>query len=235
MLKNWKEDLNAIADPEKIKISAYFFKTNSGEYAEHDQFIGISVPKNREVVKKYFQKIEFTDIKEMLKSNIHEYRFSAVLALVERYKKEKNEQKRQEIVDFYLKNAEYVNSWDLVDTSAPHILGVHLLKFPNPELLNVLSKTKNLWKNRMAIVATQTLIKQGLFADTLRLAEYFLTHEHDLIHKATGWMLREIGEKSEETLIHFLDHFATKMPRTALRYAIEKLKPELRKFYLGKK
>ena len=169
----------------------------------------------------------------MLKSEIHEFRFSALLALVTKFKKIKD--KRKEILDFYMSHTSACNNWDLVDLSAPYILGEYLLTNPNSALLDSLSRSTNMWEQRIAIVCTLTLIRRGLFDDSLRLAERYLTHTHPLIHKATGWILREIGKKNITTLRSFLDKLASKMPRTALRYAIEKMDAEERTHYLHMK
>ena len=169
----------------------------------------------------------------MLHHEIHEYRLSALLALVHRYKKEKNEILQQEIVDFYIANSCQCNNWDLVDLSAPYILGNHLLKHPSQSLLNDLSNDSCLWRQRIAIVSTLMLIRHNKYDDTLQLCHKYLSHPHPLIHKATGWMLREVGKKEEQTLLRFLDKHSCEMPRTALRYAIERLSPEKRQYYMA--
>ncbi len=231
MLKIWQEELQKVAHPEKIKIFQSFFKTGKGEYGEGDIFIGVSVPDNRKVAQKYFR-ATFDNIAAMLHHEIHEFRLSALLALVHRYKKEKNENEKQAIIDFYLDNSEWCNNWDLVDLSAPYLLGTHMLTHPTPSLLRNLSNDSNLWRQRIAIVSTLILIRNHRFDDTLSLCEKYLSHPHPLIHKATGWMLREIGKKDEQILLKFLDQHSTKMPRTALRYALERLSPEKRQYYM---
>ena len=234
MIKIWQEELRQAANPEKIKIFMSFFKTGKGEYDEGDKFIGLSVPENRRVAKKYFN-AEFSIIDEMLKSEIHEFRLSGFLALVERYKKCKNIEEQNCIVDFYVTRGTFANNWDLVDLSAPYILGSHMLINPNPALLDNLSFSHNLWLQRIAIVSTLTLIRNNQFDDTLRLAIRYLPHSHPLIHKATGWMLREIGKKDEKILLEFLENYTLKMSRTTLRYAIERLNPELKQYFMLKK
>lgn len=229
--QEWKGELLSVARPEKVEIFYSFFKTGKGEYGEGDIFIGVTVPDNRKIAHRYFEKT-LEEIGEMLSQDIHEYRLSGLLALVHKFDKEKDLAKRQEIVDFYVANAEKCNNWDLVDLSAPYILGRHLLSYPNALLLDDLSKSDNLWRQRIAIVATMMLIRHNKYDDTMRIAERYLSHPHQLIHKATGWMLREVGKRDEQQLLHFLDNHCAKMPRTALRYAIERLSEEKRKFYM---
>lgn len=225
----WKQELKDAARPEKVKILSSFFKTYKGGYGEGDIFIGIIVPDNRKIAKKY-SILPLHSIQILLCDPIHEFRLSALLALVEKFKKASAEEKA-EIVSFYLSNACYINNWDLVDLSAPQIIGTSMLQ-GGRELLFKLSKSTNIWEQRIAIVSTYTLIKAGDFGTTIQLAQTYLNHPHDLIHKASGWMLREVGKRNEETLISFLDEFATQMPRTALRYAIEKLPDDKRQYYL---
>lgn len=232
MLKNWQEELQEVAHPEKIKIFQSFFKTGKGEYGEGDKFIGVSIPDNRKIAQKYYLS-SFDEIEAMLYHEIHEYRLSALLALVHRYKKEKNENKKQEIIDFYLTNSSRCNNWDLVDLSAPYILGTHMIDHPSPTLLKKLSNDSNLWCQRIAIVSTLMLIRHRRFDETISLCKKYLPHPHPLIHKATGWMLREIGKKNEHILTDFLDKHSSEMPRTALRYAIERLSVEKRQYYMA--
>lgn len=234
MIKKWQDELLTAARPEKIKIFLSFFKTGTGEYGEGDKFIGLSVPDNRKIAKVHINE-NFDVIDEMLNSEIHEFRLSGFLALVEKFKKCKTTEERKKICDFYVTRGTRANNWDLVDLSAPYILGAHLLNNPNPTLLDQLSYNKNLWLQRIAIVSTLMLIRHGQFDDTLRLAERYLSHPHPLIHKATGWMLRELGKRNEQLLLNFLDNHAHKMPRTALRYAIERLGKNVRESYMHRK
>lgn len=232
MCKIWQQQLRDISHPEKIKILSSFFKTGKGEYGEGDKFLGITVPDNRKVSTTHaFDPLD--DILVMLCHEIHEFRLAALLALVHRYKKAKSREEQTAIVDFYLDNAHRCNNWDLVDLSAPYILGAHLLNHHSPTVLDTLASSDNLWRQRIAIVATLTLIRNNRFDDTLRLAELYLTHTHPLMHKATGWMLREVGKKHLPTLLNFLDRWAHIMPRTTLRYAIERLTPEKRQYYMA--
>ena len=233
MNKIWEKELIDISNPEKAKILSSFFKTGPGEYGEGDRFVGITVPANRAISRLHaFDPLE--DIKEMLDSPIHEFRLAGLLALVERYKKsKKNPDEQKRIVDFYLDNMHKCDNWDLVDLSAPYILGEHLMKHPDEELLTRLSLSPTLWIQRIAIVATHPMIRSGKFDTTLRLAEQYIAHKHDLIHKATGWMLREVGKHGGmTTLTAFLDKHAPSMPRTMLRYSIEKMQPQQRTKYM---
>lgn len=229
--EKWKSELMILANPEKAKILSRFFKTGKSEYGEGDIFIGITVPQNRAVAKKYLD-TQFDDIEKLLHSPIHELRLSALLALVLKFKKHKDDNTHKSIVDFYLANTSYINNWDLVDLSCLYILGEYLYERPHDVLFR-LSESTNMWEQRIAIVSTLAFIRKGKFDTTLVLAEKFITHKHDLMHKATGWMLREIGKKNTEILRAFLEKHAHNMPRTALRYAIEKFTPKERKHYLS--
>lgn len=234
MVKIWQEELLKVANPEKIKIFMSFFKTGKGEYGEGDKFIGLSVPENRNIAKKYHT-LDFELIEQMLQHEIHEFRLSGLLALVEKFKKNKDAKVQKCIVDFYVARGTCANNWDLVDLSAPYILGTYLLSHPNSKLLDELSISGNLWLQRIAIVSTLTLVRKNKFDDTLRLAHRYLSHPHPLIHKATGWLLREIGKKDESVLLDFLNKYATQMPRTTLRYAIERLNPDMRQSIMQRK
>lgn len=229
--EEWKNELERLTNPEKAKILSGFFKTGKGQYGEGDIFLGLTVPQNREVTKKY-SNAPFEDIAQLLRSPYHEFRLSALIALVTKYKKSKNDNDKKAIVDFYLANTEYINNWDLVDLSCEYIVGDYLLN-RNHDILFRLSKSDNMWEQRIAIISTLTFIRNGKFETTMKLCVSYLTHKHDLIHKASGWMLREIGKRDTATLLSFLDEHAALMPRTALRYAIEKLSPELRSKYLA--
>ena len=229
-VEQWRRQLLVLANAEKAAHLSRFFKTGKGEYAEGDVMLGITVPSNRLVSKQYLT-LPVGEIVEMLHSPEHEFRLSALIALVEKYRREPTA--RDEIVQCYIGNLEYINNWDLVDLSAPGILGRHQLDHPTLPLLEPLSHRQLLWARRIAIVSTLTLIRNGHFDLTLRFAEQYLSADEDLIHKATGWMLREVGKRSEPTLLAFLNANAAAMPRTALRYAIERLQPELRRQYMA--
>ena len=229
--ENWKNEILQMANPEKAKILSGFFKTGKGEYGEGDIFLGLTVPQNRDIAKKYYN-ASFETFSELLRSPYHEFRASALFALVLRFKKIKEESSRREIVDFYLRHTRYINNWDLVDLSCSYILGEYLLHRSHDILLS-LSNSSCMWEQRIAIVSTHAFIRNDRFDTTLMLAEKYLSHTHDLIHKATGWMLREVGKRNVEVLLTFLNTHAHKMPRTTLRYAIEKLSPEERQSYLS--
>jgi len=229
MLNQLKKDLNKLGSKKKAEASAWFFKIGKGEYGEGDVFIGITVPEQRKIAKKY-SKISLIDLKKLLSSEIHEYRLTSLLILVERYKKENKEEKRK-IFDLCLKNTKYVNNWDLVDISAPNIIGDYLLD-KNRKILYKLAKSKDLWQKRISVLATFRFIKENDFKDSLKIAEILLKDEYDLIHKAVGWMLREIGKKDQKTEEKFLKKYYQVMPRTMLRYAIEKFEENKRQKYL---
>ena len=223
------KELNAIANPEKAKLLQRYFKTGPGEYAEGDKFLGIVVPLQKNIAKKYHE-LDLNEIQKLLSSNIHEYRFTALKILVLKYEKASQKDKK-EIIKFYLKNKKYINNWDLVDTSAPYILSNWLLD-KDRSVLYKLAVSKNVWDRRIAIISTAFFIKNGDFVDTFKLAKMFLSDRHDLIHKATGWMLREVGKKSESALEKFLNENCSAMPRTMLRYSIEKMPKSKQRIYL---
>lgn len=234
MLNKLKKDLRKLADPEKAKNYARFFKTGQGEYGEGDKFLGVVVPQQRKVAVKY-RGLELKDLQGLLSSNIHEYRLIALFVLVSQYKKaKKNENDKKKIVDFYLKNTKNINNWDLVDSSVHYILGDYLLDKLDRKILYKLAKSKNLWERRIAIISTFAFIRAGQFIDTLKIAKILLNDKHDLIHKAVGWMLREVGNRNLKIEEEFLQKHYKQMPRTMLRYAIEKFVAEKRQSYLEK-
>lgn len=228
----WKNALAAVARPEKVAILSGFFKTGKGEYGEGDVFIGVSVPDNRKVAKLAVG-ASWPVVEEMLDSPVHEHRLSALLALALRFPRA-DERERWQIVDFYLAHTAQINNWDLVDLSAPQIIGKQMLFCPEFDPTVALCGG-GLWECRIGIVATMTLIRAGKFDVAIRNIERLLYHPHDLIRKANGWMLREIGKKDESALLAFLDCHAAAMPRTALRYAVERLSPEKRRHYMGQR
>lgn len=217
------------AIPAKVGTQV-FFKTGVGHYAEHDQFIGVSVPNIRKIAKE-FPDLELKEIKTLLQSLVNEERLLAIILLVNQYKKADHDL-RQKIYEFYLKNMQHINNWNLVDASAHLIVGMHLYQ-RDKQLLTALAKSKILWERRIAIVATWYLIRQNDLKPTYKIAKLLLNDEHDLIHKAVGWMLREAGKRDPKQLMEFLDKYAHKMPRTMLRYAIEKFPEATRKAYLA--
>ena len=221
--------INSHANPEQAKILQRFFKTGKGQYGEWDQFLWIKVPVQRQIAKQHLE-IDFSEIQALLDSPIHEYRLVAVLILVQKYAKA-DEKLQKKIFDFYLKNAKWINNRDLVDLSAPHIVGEYLLE-REKDILYKLAKSKNLREKRIAIISTFAFIKVGLFEDTFKIAEILMHDDHDLIHKAVGWMLREAGKRSLYEEEKFLKPRYKKMPRTMLRYAIEKFEETKRQKYL---
>jgi 3-methyladenine DNA glycosylase AlkD len=227
------EALQFLSSPEKKEFLPYFFKTGKGEYAEGDQFIGVVVPDSRKLVKEYWQKAELSDVQEILKSEFHEMRLVALLILVNKFEKSKDKNEQKKLVDFYLKNTKYINNWDLVDLSCYKLLGRYCFENQKDDILRELSNSDNMWEKRIAIVATMHHIKKGKSFDlTQELVLNNLNHPHDLMHKANGWLLREIGNKDEEVLLDFLKIHYQNMPRTTLRYAIENLDEDLRQDFL---
>ena len=227
------EALQFLSSPEKKEFLPYFFKTGKGEYAEGDKFIGVVVPDSRKLVKEYWQKAELSDVQEILKSEFHEMRLVALLILVNKFEKSKDKTEQKKLVDFYLKNTKYINNWDLVDLSCYKLLGRYCFENQKYNILIKLSNSENMWEKRIAIVATMHYIKKGKSFDlTQELVLNNLNHPHDLMHKANGWLLREIGNKDEEVLLDFLKIYYQNMPRTTLRYAIEKLDEDLRQDFL---
>ena len=234
------EEMTSLYDEKQANHLARFFKTGKGEYGEGDKFLGIKVPVTRGVVKKYRNEISLEDIEKLINSEWHEIRLAGFLSLIGVYKrklKAKDPEETRQSVDFYLENIDKGNNWDLVDLVAGYILGDWVLRNPGEEkiLLDFACKDDKLWHQRVAIVSTFTLIRAGKFDLTFKIAEIFLTHPHDLIHKATGWMLREIGKRGGKAeLVRFLNAHKSIMPRTMLRYAIEKFPEEERKSFLKK-
>jgi len=228
-LNSIKKDLQAESDPLKKKGLSRFFKTGKGEYGEGDIFLGVTVPKMRRVAKKY-KELSIDKIQSLLRSPIHEERLTALLILVENFRKA-DETEKTEIFNLYLKNTKYINNWDLVDLSASRIVG-EFLKDKPVDILYTLAKSKSLWERRIAIISTFQFIWEGRFAETLKISKILLTDRHDLIHKAVGWMLREVGKRSFKTEEGFLKKHYKKMPRTMLRYSIEKFPEKLRLRYL---
>ncbi|PLX22044.1 DNA alkylation repair protein [Candidatus Parcubacteria bacterium] len=226
-----KKELEELSNKKQKEISQKFFKTGKGEYAEGDIFLGIKVPVMRALARGFYD-LSLNDLQTLLKSKIHEHRFIALVILSEKFKIADLEY-QEAIYRLYLENTKNINNWDLVDISAPNIVGAYL-KDKDRRVLYTLAGSKNLWERRIAIVSTFTFIRNNDFFETITISELLINDPHDLIHKASGWMLREMGKKDEKTLKKFLNKFKEKMPRTMLRYAIEKFKPEERKKYLAK-
>lgn len=218
---------------EKAKALSYFFKTGPGQYGEGDFFLGITVPVSRKVAKE-FAGLPLTEIKILLANKYHEVRMVALAILVANYEKAKNDSERKKIFQFYLANSKKINNWDLVDLTAPNIIGDYCFRYPeNLVLLRKMTQAKNIWQRRIAILATFTFIKKGSNKEVFEFAEILLSDKEDLMHKAVGWMLRESGKRvSMKDLETFLKKNIKKMPRTALRYAIEHFEERKRKKYL---
>lgn len=233
MLADVLKDLNKLSNPSKAKLLSRFFKTGKGEYGEGDKFIGIMVPQQRQVVKKYYKNIKFSEIKTLISNKIHEYRLTGLLMLVEKYKKA-DEKTKKEIFDFYLENTKHINNWDLVDVTCPRIVGKYLLD-KDRSVLYKLARSKSLWERRISIISTFAFIDADDFKDTLKIAEILVHDKHDLIQKAVGWALREIGKRNLNTEEEFLQKYYSVMGRTCLRYAIEKFPEVKRRAYLSKK
>ena len=228
-LKDIRKKIESEKNPKQALILQRFFKTGKGEYGEGDVFYGIKVPVQRTIAEQ-FKDLAFEDLKVLISSKVHEERLIAAFILVDQYKKG-DEKKKKIVFDFYLKNRKGINNWDLVDLSAPKIVGEHLLN-KEKDLLYKFAYSKDLWEKRIAILSTQTFIRKHFFEDTLKLSEILLQDKHDLIHKAVGWMLREIGNRDMQVVEEFLAKHYKKMPRTMLRYAIEKFPETKRKNYL---
>ena len=231
MFKQIITELNTYANPQKAALLGRFFKTGQGQYGEGDKFIGIMVPYQRIVAKKYI-KADLSTIEQLLKSTIHEHRLTGLLILTYQFPKLTDNKQRQ-IVKFYLDNTQYINNWDLVDLSSPRILGQYLID-KDRSILYQLAKSNNLWEKRIAIISTCMFIRLNQFQDTINISKILIRDHHDLIHKAVGWMLREMGKKDQQQLEQFLNRYYKTMPRTMLRYAIEKLSEEKRIKYLAK-
>ncbi len=232
MTEDIVRDFKKVSSKEKADILQRFFKTGKGEYGEGDVFVGVVVPEIRKLCKKYYKEIHFDTLNYFLHNEIHEYRLFSLLTLT--YKYEKAEKKeRTKIYEYYIKNIKYINNWDLVDLSAPKIVGEYL-KEKDRSILYEMIESKNIWEQRVAILSTFTFIRNNDFKDILTFSEKLLDHKHDLIHKALGWMLREVGKKDEKVLKNFLNIYYLKMPRTMLRYSIERLNKTEKSRYMSK-
>lgn len=230
MLKNLREELSLYASPQKAHGLKRFFKTGEGQYGEGDIFLGIKVPDSRKIIRKY-SGITIEDTLRLLNSKIHEERLIALLIMVEKAKRS-DEAGKETIYKKYLENTQYINNWDLVDLSADKIVGSYLFDKPK-DILYSLAASANLWERRIAILSTFDFIKKGAYEETLKIAKILLNDRHDLIQKAVGWMLREVGKRcSQEVLEQFLMINYKHMPRTMLRYSIERLPETLRLQYL---
>ncbi|MBQ6761273.1 MAG: DNA alkylation repair protein [Bacteroidales bacterium] len=221
------------ADPSQVPGLSRFFKTGPGQYGEGDKFLGIKVPVTREVVKQCWKQTSWEDLEECIASEYHEVRLAALLALVEIFAHAKKDPAlRQDCIDFYLAHTDRINNWDLVDLSCYPLLGVWLLDKDRSLLYRLARSGKTIWEQRIGIVSTMTFIRNGELEDTFAIADILLHHPHDLIHKAVGWLLREAGKRDKEALVSFLETRYSVMPRTMLRYAIEKFPETERQGYL---
>ena len=226
------DEMTARADERQVAGLSRFFKTGPGQYGEGDKFLGIKVPVTREVVKQCWRETSRQDLEECIASEYHEHRLAALLALVQIFKHNKKQQK--EYVDFYLAHTDRINNWDLVDLSCYPLLGVWLLDKDRNLLYDLARNGKTIWEQRIGIVSTMTVIRHGQLEDTFAIADILLHHPHDLIHKAVGWLLREAGKRDKEALEAYLKPRYQQMPRTMLRYAIEKFPEAERQEYLKK-
>ena len=228
-----EKEMKKLGNKEKAKILSGFFKTGKGEYGEGDVFLGVMVPVSRKIAVKYGE-MPLSEIDILLKNKFHEIRLVGVFILVHKYKKFKNTEEKKLIVDFYLAHAKYINNWDLVDLSSHYILG-NYLKNKNRKILLTLANSKNVWEKRIGIMSTFAFIYSGESEWTFKIVKILMKDKHDLIKKACGWMLREVGKRvSEKELCNFLDIYYKHMPRTMLRYSIERLPEKKRLFYLKK-
>ena len=228
-LKELKKTIKANANKDHAKTMQWFFKTGRGEYGEGDIFVGIKVPVQRKIAEQ-FGELKLDELQTLLNSKIHEERLISLLILVDKYNKA-DEKVKEKIYRFYKKNSRKINNWDLVDLSAPKIIGTHLLS-RNKKILYKYAHSHNLWQKRISIISTYSFIKNHDFKTTLEVSDILLNDNHDLIHKAVGWMLREVGKQEINTLEKFLKTRYNKMPRTMLRYSIEKFPEKKRKKYL---
>lgn len=244
---NILKDLKMVSSKERAAKSQRFFKTGKGDYGDEDVFVGIKTPEIRKISKKYQKDLTLVDLDFFLQNKVHEYRLFALISLTYLYEETKGiedvieqEQRKEEIFNYYLKNRHWINNWDLVDVSAPKIVGEFLkdkkrekVSEEEGNILYNLIRSDNLWDQRIAIVSTYAFIKEGEFKEILDFSKLLMNNKHDLIHKALGWMLREVGKKDKCILKTFLDDYANKMPRTMLRYSIERLDDKEKQKYMN--
>lgn len=258
MMNRLMQDMMAVADSSQVAGLSRFFKTGPGQYGEGDKFLGIKVPVTRQVVKNAWQELDFADLDECLQSEYHEIRLAGLLALIKIFSHARKDTSstssarkgassgpvlsclepglplQQQCVDFYLAHTAAINNWDLVDLSCYPLLGEWLLDKDRSLLYELARKGKTIWEQRIGMVSTMTFVRHGQLNDTFAIADILLHHPHDLIQKAVGWLLREAGKRDERALISYLEPRAATMPRTALRYAIEKLDDVQRRHFLGR-
>ena len=222
--------LRALANPARARALLWFFKTKPGEYGHGDRFLGLTMPQVRELAREY-RDLSLAQLERLLESSWHEARTLALAILVWQYEHAKTIAERERIYRLYLRRTDRINNWDLVDISAPRIVGAHLFTRPRGILMR-LARSSSLWERRIAIVSTAYMISRDDFAPTFSLVRVLMKDSHDLIHKAMGWMLREVGKRDERALRRFLDEHADRLPRTTLRYSLERFSPRVRQRYM---
>lgn len=225
------DEVKSFANPKEAEGSSRYFKTGPGEYGEGDKFYGLTLTQVRGIVKKYWKDISLEELQKTIEWPFHEVRTVTLLILVDKYAKA-DDKTRKAIVDFYTKNIKYINNWDLVDISAHKIIGHYSYNNNDYSIIEKLSNSGHLWSERVSVISNWYIIKQGNFELIQKLAVKFMDHKHDLMHKAVGWMLRELGKQDDKILKKFLDANAAKLPRTALRYSLEKFDKETRQHYM---
>lgn len=231
LLESIVNEIESHAESDRVEVLNKYFKVFPGGYGEGDEFIGVRAPKLRKISKQYYKSLQLNDLSKLISSSKHEYRLTAVFILVLKFEKEKSETGRKELVDFYLDHLNFINNWDLIDSSAHKILGVYLLD-TEVDILYDFAYSDDLWKQRISIISTFHFIRSGRFGDTFKIAKILLHHDHDLIHKAVGWMIREVGNRNYKEAYEFLKENYKEMPRTMLRYSIEKYPEETRQDFL---
>jgi 3-methyladenine DNA glycosylase AlkD len=225
------EELRSFAEPSRVEALKKYFQVTPGGYGYGDRFIGVRVPNQRAVSKKYFKAISLVDLSKLISSEIHEYRLTGVFMLVLKFEKEKSDTTRKELVDFYIDHLQFMNNWDLVDSSSYKILGVYLSD-KNPKMLYDFAYSDDLWKQRVSIVSTYGFIRHFEYDHTFEISKILLHHNQDIIHKAVGWMLKEVGKRDFEKACEFMEVYYSEMPRIMLRFAIEKYPEETRQDFL---
>ena len=229
-------EMLSLRNEEEARGLMRFFKTGKGQYGEGDQFLGIRVPATREMVKRLWRETTMQDLEQCIQSPWHEVRLAALLVLIQQFKHNKKRPDRQrECIDFYLRHTDHINNWDLVDLSCYELLGTWLLDKERTILYNLARNGKTIWEQRIGIVSTMQFLRNNQLNDTYAIADILLHHTHDLIHKAVGWLLREAGKRDDKRLIDWLNERHSTMPRTMLRYAIERLPEDIRRQYLQRK
>lgn len=226
-----KQEIKKQANPAKAQIYQRFFKTGKGEYGEGDLFLGLTMPEQRTIAKKFLN-LKINEVEQLLHSKYHEHRMIALVIWTYQYDKG-NQELKNKIYRIYMKNLKWINNWDLVDVTTPRIVGMHLLN-KDKQILYKLAKSKILWERRISMLATFAFIYHNQFKDSIKIAEILLNDKHDLIHKAVGWMLREIGKRDLKTEEAFLNKYYKQMPRTMLRYSIERFPDKKKKYYMKK-